>query len=247
MAVLVSAVASTQTTILPAARHARYGRIPGASKFATMHPKFKTPTVSTLFIGGVAIVIYVLLSLLGENAYGDVLAAIGLQISFYYGITAFACVWYFRKDIAQGGKDLWIKGILPMLGGLILLFAFVERDRHVVARLRLPGRLDRSGDQHGDRQRVPAWHRLDRPRPADHVLDRASERAEGVLPRRGTTTTVLAPDASGRGRRPQRATCRSAARTSRARRYWCGQVETYERIGNRRPTRCVTPVCPSSG
>ena len=51
-----------------------------------MHPRFKTPTVSTLFIGGVAIVIYVLLSLLGENAYGDVLLAIGLQISFYYGI-----------------------------------------------------------------------------------------------------------------------------------------------------------------
>ena len=69
--------------------------------------------------------IYVLLSLLGENAYGDVLLAIGLQISFYYGITAFACVWYFRKDIAHGGRDLWIKGILPMLGGLILLFAFV--------------------------------------------------------------------------------------------------------------------------
>ena len=127
VAVLVSAVASTQTTILPAARGTLamgvYRALP--SRFATMHPRFKTPTVSTLFIGGVAIVIYVLLSLLGENAYGDVLLAIGLQISFYYGITAFACVWYFRKDIAHGGRDLWIKGILPMLGGLILLFAFV--------------------------------------------------------------------------------------------------------------------------
>ena len=55
--------------------------------------------MSTLFIGGVAIVLYVLLSLLGPNAYGDVLLAIGLQISFYYGVTAFACVWYFRNDI----------------------------------------------------------------------------------------------------------------------------------------------------
>jgi amino acid transporter len=128
VAVLVSAVASTQTTILPAARGTLamgvYRAIP--RQFSTTHPRFKTPTVSTLFIGGVAIVIYVLLSLLGENAYGDVLLAIGLQISFYYGITAFACVWYFRKDIAQGGKDLWLKGILPLLGGLILLFAFVK-------------------------------------------------------------------------------------------------------------------------
>ena len=128
LAVLVSAVASTQTTILPAARGTLamgvYKALP--SNFAKIHPKFKTPTVSTLFIGGVAIVLYVLLSLLGPNAYGDVLLAIGLQISFYYGATAFACVWYFRNDIRQGGKDLWIKGILPLLGGLILLFAFIK-------------------------------------------------------------------------------------------------------------------------
>lgn len=128
LAVLVSAIASTQTTILPAARGTLamgvYRALP--TNFAKIHPRFKTPTVSTLFIGAVAIVLYVLLSLLGPNAYGDVLLAIGLQISFYYGITAFACVWYFRDDILKGGKDLWVKGILPLLGGLMLLFAFVK-------------------------------------------------------------------------------------------------------------------------
>jgi len=127
LAVLVSAAASTQTTILPAARGTLamgvYKALP--TQFAKIHPKFKSPSVSTLFIGGVAIVLFVLLSLLGENAYGDVLLAIGLQISFYYGITAFACVWYFRNDLRKGGKELWVKGILPMLGGLILTFAFV--------------------------------------------------------------------------------------------------------------------------
>jgi amino acid transporter len=71
LAVLVSAVASTQTTILPAARGALAMGVYRArpTQFAKTHPKFKTPTVSTLFIGGVAIMIYVLLSLLGENAY----------------------------------------------------------------------------------------------------------------------------------------------------------------------------------
>ena len=195
VAVLVSAVASTQTTILPAARGTLamgvYRAIP--RQFSTTHPRFKAPTVSTLFIGGVAIVIYVLLSLLGENAYGDVLLAIGLQISFYYGITAFACVWYFRKDITQGGKDLWLKGILPLLGGFDpAVRVREERDRHVVARLRLPGRLDHPGDQRGDRQRVPARHRFDHPRPADHVLDRPAPGAEAVLPRR-----VAAPRHAG--------------------------------------------------
>jgi hypothetical protein len=116
-------------------------------------------------------VIYVLLSLLGENAYGDVLLAICLQISFYYGITAFACVWYFRKDIAPGRQRPVAQGD-PAPAGRIDPAVRVreERDRHVVARLRLPGRLDYPGDQRGDRQRVLLGlgsHRLQRTNASD--------------------------------------------------------------------------------
>ena len=126
VAVLVSAVASTQTTILPAARGTLSMGIYRAimSQFSRTHPRYMTPSVSTVFIGSSAAVIYVLLSLLGENVYGDVLLAIGLMIAFYYGITAYACVWYFRHDIRDGGTALWIKGVLPLLGALMLTFAF---------------------------------------------------------------------------------------------------------------------------
>jgi len=128
LAVLVSAVSSTQTTILPAARGTLamgvYRAIP--KQFAQTHPKFMTPSVSTLFIGVTATIIYIALSLLGENVYGDVLLAIGLMIAFYYGLTAYACVWYFRGDIRSGGKALWLKGILPLLGALMLTFAFFK-------------------------------------------------------------------------------------------------------------------------
>lgn len=128
VAVLVSAVASTQTTILPAARGTLAMGVYRAlqSGFARVHPKFLTPSVSTFVIGGVATAIYVGLSLLGENVYGDVLLAIGLMIAFYYGITAYACVWYFRDDIRRGGRDLWVKGVLPLLGALLLTFAFFK-------------------------------------------------------------------------------------------------------------------------
>jgi len=95
-------------------------------RFASIHPRYRTPSFSTLVIGIVASTIFVLLSLLGENVYGDVLLALGLQIAFYYGLTAIACVWYFRKDIAAGGSALWMKGVLPLLGGLILIFAFIK-------------------------------------------------------------------------------------------------------------------------
>ncbi len=127
LAVLVSAASSTQTTILPAARGTLamgvYRALP--KSFATVHPRFMTPTTSTLTIGGLGIVIFVGLSALGENVYGDVLLALGRQISFYYGLTALTCVYYFRKDIVKGGKDLWVKGVMPLVGGLMLAFAFV--------------------------------------------------------------------------------------------------------------------------
>ena len=226
VAVLVSAVASTQTTILPAARGTlAMGVYRAPFEFATMHPRFKTPTVSTLFIGGVAIVIYVLLSLLGENAYGDVLLAIGLQISFYYGITAFACVWYFRKDIAQGGKDLWIKGILPMLGGLILLFAFVRSaidmwspDYGYLGGWTVPGTSMEIGSVF-----LLGIGSIVLGLPIMFLIARRASRRRSSAASRCTTTLRFSRPISQpvRGRPHSVATCRSAARTSRARRHWC--------------------------
>ena len=59
--VLTSAAASTQTTILPTARTtlsmAVYKALPRV--FARVHPRYLTPSVSTLTFGGVSIVLYV--------------------------------------------------------------------------------------------------------------------------------------------------------------------------------------------
>ncbi len=63
--VLSSAAASTQTTILPTARTtlsmATYHAIPKV--FAKMHRKYMTPTVSTIAMGGVSLVLYALVQL----------------------------------------------------------------------------------------------------------------------------------------------------------------------------------------
>ena len=32
---------------------------------------------------------------------GDAVIAIGLYIAFYYGLTGFACAWYYRKNLHQ--------------------------------------------------------------------------------------------------------------------------------------------------
>ena len=75
-------------------------------------------------MGIVSIVFYVGLTLISTNVLADSIAAVGLLIAFYYGLTGFACVWYYRKHLQ--GRNLWTKGVLPGLGGLMLLGAFIQ-------------------------------------------------------------------------------------------------------------------------
>ena len=121
--VLTSASASTQTTILPTARTtlsmATYKAIPAA--FAKIHPKYLTPTVSTIVMGLVSIALYIPFNYIaGGNPIGDAVTAIGLYIAFYYGLTALSCVWYYRKTLTSSARNLWMQGILPALGWLIM-------------------------------------------------------------------------------------------------------------------------------
>ena len=103
--VLSSAAASTQTTILPTARTtlsmAVYKAIPRA--FAKMHPRYLTPTVSTIAMGAISIAVYVGFNYAsnGIGIIGDAVIAIGLYIAFYYGLTGFTCAWYYRRNLTS--------------------------------------------------------------------------------------------------------------------------------------------------
>ncbi|MDX6396233.1 MAG: hypothetical protein QOJ73_7296 [Streptosporangiaceae bacterium] len=124
--VLSSAAASTQTTILPTARTtlsmAVYKAIP--PQFAKMHRRYLTPTVSTIVMGAISIAVYVAFNYMsnGIGIIGDAVIAIGLYIAFYYGLTGFACVWYYRRNLTSSARNLWMQGILPGTGAVILFF-----------------------------------------------------------------------------------------------------------------------------
>jgi len=127
--VLTSAAASTQTTILPTARTtlsmAAYRSIP--STFGKVHKRFLTPTTSTVAMGVVSIALYVAMNYLsnGSSVIGDSVSALGAMIAFYYGLTGFTCVWFYRKSLTESARSLWLRGILPLLGGLMLWFCMV--------------------------------------------------------------------------------------------------------------------------
>jgi amino acid transporter len=124
--VLSSAAASTQTTILPTARTtlsmAAYKALPKA--FGRVSPRFLTPTVSTIAMGAVSIAFYVAVNYTHNSlgVIGDAVIAIGLYIAFYYGLTGFACAWYYRRNLTSSVRNLFMQGILPVVGALMLWF-----------------------------------------------------------------------------------------------------------------------------
>jgi amino acid transporter len=128
IAVLTSAAASTQTTILPTARTslsmARAGAMP--ESLGRIHPRYLTPHVSTILMGVLSIVWYVGLTILSENILFDSIAALGLMIAFYYGLTGFACTIYYRRELTRSVKTLILAGIAPFIGGVILTYLFIK-------------------------------------------------------------------------------------------------------------------------
>ena len=125
--VLTSAAASTQTTILPTARTtlsmAVFKAIP--SSFSRIHKRYLTPTVSTLAMGGVSIVLYVVMNSVsnGNAVIEDSVSALGVWIAFYYGLTGLSCFWYYRSTLGENARTLWLRGILPLVGWAMLWFA----------------------------------------------------------------------------------------------------------------------------
>ena len=127
IAVLSSASASTQTTILPTARTtfamARAKAFP--REFGHIHQRFQTPDFSTILMGVVSVVWYVAIVNISTNVLGDSIEGLGFAIAFYYGLTGFACAIYFRRELLKSVKNFVYIGVLPVAGGLMLGFIFV--------------------------------------------------------------------------------------------------------------------------
>lgn len=131
--VLTSATASTQTTILPTARTtfamAFHGALP--KTFGKAHPRFATPHVSTWTMGLLSAGLYVAMDLFGGGGMVlDAVAACGVAIGFYYGLTALASARLYsgarlRPEHATAGKVDVRRVVLPSIGGVLLLAASV--------------------------------------------------------------------------------------------------------------------------
>ena len=66
-----------------------------------------------------------LFTVISSNLLTALIGSVGLMIAFYYGLTGFACVWYYRKTLTRNVRDLVMRGVVPLLGGIILFVMFV--------------------------------------------------------------------------------------------------------------------------
>ncbi|HEX4008376.1 MAG TPA: APC family permease [Solirubrobacteraceae bacterium] len=134
LVVLTSTAASTQTTIMPTARTmlsmARWGALPAS--LGRIHPRFATPSVSTLVMGGVSAVwtIALLVANPAQSVLGDSITALGFLIAFYYGLTGLACAVYYRARLRSGLRAIVGFGVVPLAGALLLAGIFVKAFTH---------------------------------------------------------------------------------------------------------------------
>ena len=128
LAVLCSAAASIQSTQLSPARTllamGHYKAIP--AKFAEVHPKYESPSFAIIVSGVIAAVFYAAIRFVSSDALTDTITALGLMVCFYYGITAFACVWFFRREAFRSVRTFFMKIFLPGLGGILLFTIFIK-------------------------------------------------------------------------------------------------------------------------
>ncbi|MFE2323340.1 APC family permease [Streptomyces sp. NPDC059385] len=128
LAVATSALASTQTTIIPASRTAlsmaRRKALPAG--FAHIDARRGTPSTSTWWVTGTAIVWYVVIHRISENALADSLTALSLLIAFYYALTGIACAVWYRRRLMRGPGPFLLLGAGPLLGSAMLIWLLVE-------------------------------------------------------------------------------------------------------------------------
>ena len=118
LAVLASSAASLITTFLPTSRTmlgmAAYKALP--PKFATIHPRYLTPSFATVVAGVGAGIFYGVLTFASENVLTDTIYSLGIMICFYYGLTAFALYLVLPQGTVREHLQLRVQVPLPAAG-----------------------------------------------------------------------------------------------------------------------------------
>ncbi|RSS54037.1 APC family permease [Streptomyces sp. WAC01280] len=130
VAVVLSTVATLETTLLQVTRSlfamGRDRTLPAA--LGTVHRRWNTPWVAIATVGGAALLMFVAAATAEsvQRILSDAVAAIGLQIAFYYGLAGIAAVVAYKSLLLRSVRNFVLGGLWPLLGSGFMLWCFVE-------------------------------------------------------------------------------------------------------------------------
>lgn len=131
LAVVLSTVGTIETQLTQCARllyaMGRDQVLP--PRFAEIHARFETPWLAGVVVWALAVVLLVLSSASADvgGIMERLIAAIGVMVSLYYGLTGVACVWYYRRTLTRGASTFLMRGLWPGASALFLLFLGVRQ------------------------------------------------------------------------------------------------------------------------
>ena len=126
IAVLLSTLGTLETSIIQFTRtlfaQGREGVL--HPRYAKMHEKWKTPHIAVMFIWAFGLLLLMLSSYIPtiNQILKYFISAIGFQISFYLGLTGFACAWYHRRYVRTDLLASITRVFFPLLSALFLFF-----------------------------------------------------------------------------------------------------------------------------
>lgn len=125
-AVLASALASAQTTILPTARTmlSMASREALPAVFGRVSARYATPSVATWAFAGASAALYALLVCVSEAVLADSVAATSVLVCLYYVATCAAVPLYFRGHLT-GATRLLTRVVVPVSAATVFTAALV--------------------------------------------------------------------------------------------------------------------------
>jgi amino acid transporter len=127
LAISSSALGAVLTYVAPTARTmlamAVYRALP--RRFALVHRRYQTPWFASVVIGALGFAIYAAMTLLSRNSLSDMVSALALVTTFYYALTAFACVRTYWRTARGSIRKFFVQVVFPLVGGLAMIGAFV--------------------------------------------------------------------------------------------------------------------------
>lgn len=128
LAISSSSLGSVMTCLAPTARStlsmAVYRALP--RPFTRVHRRFLTPYFGTVVIGAGGFTIYLVMTLVSRNSLPDMVASLGLLVTLYYAITAYACVWTYRSTLLESAHNFWLRGVFPLAAAVAMTWAFLH-------------------------------------------------------------------------------------------------------------------------